>query len=637
MTILLGGLASAAAQSPLGNEITYQGQLNDAGVLADGDYDFVFRLYDADTGGGQVSGDVTVDDWPVVDGLFTLQLDFGAGAFDGDARWLEVSVRPGDSGGIYTTLSPRQAVTAAPVALYALDGPGSGGYWTLNGDDIYNNNPGGVGIGTTSPGSLLDVQSTEDTFGIMSTVPWIPVWAHRTATTGTWPAIHGECDSEGANGSAVRGIMTSTSPGSSSTGVLGINRGTGGAGIGVYGAQEGSGYGVYGFTPDGRGVYGRSTTGIGVWGATDSDANGATGIRGVINSTSPGGSSAGVRGHNSGTGGVGIGVWGSHDGGGWGVYGSTHTGRGVFGVTTGGEGVYGYNYATSSDGYGVRGGHAGDGPGVFGGSTLGIGVYGLHEGTGGTLPGVWGATNSILSDATGVRGFVNSTAPGSYSAGVRGHNNGTGDLGIGVWGSQDGSGWGVYGYTPSGRGVYGHSDDGTGVEGYSRDGVGVFGGSYNGYAGYFIGTVRANILEIAGADVAEKFPVSDDVADAQPGTVMEIDPENPGKLRVARGAYNRRVAGVVSGAGDIPAGTILGNLPGSENDPAIALGGRVWVQCDASQTAIEIGDLMTTSNTRGHAMAVDDFSRAHGAVIGKAMTPLARGETGMVLVLVNLQ
>jgi hypothetical protein len=146
-----------------------------------------------------------------------------------------------------------------------------------------------------------------------------------------------------------------------------------------------------------------------------------------------------------------------------------------------------------------------------------------------------------------------------------------------------------------------------------------------------------SVLEITGADVAEKFPVSDDATDARPGTVMEIDPENPGMLRVARGAYNRRVAGVVSGAGDIPAGTILGNLPGSEDAPAIALSGRVWVKCDATETAIELGDLLTTSNTPGHAMAVRDFSRAHGAVIGKAMTPLARGETGLVLVLVNLQ
>jgi hypothetical protein len=149
--ILLGGLASAMAQTPLGTEFTYQGQLKDGGVSADGDYDFVFRLYDADTGGAQVGSAVTVDGWPVVDGLFTLQLDFGPGAFDSDARWLEVSVRPGAGGSEYTTLSPRQPVTAAPVALYALDGPGSAGYWAASGSDIYNTNSGNVGVGTPSP------------------------------------------------------------------------------------------------------------------------------------------------------------------------------------------------------------------------------------------------------------------------------------------------------------------------------------------------------------------------------------------------------------------------------------------------------------------------------------------------------
>ena len=115
------------------------------------------------------------------------------------------------------------------------------------------------------------------------------------------------------------------------------------------------------------------------------------------------------------------------------------------------------------------------------------------------------------------------------------------------------------------------------------------------------------------------------------------DTENAGNLLVARGAYNRRLAGVVSGAGDIPTGTILGSSADSENNPAIALNGRVWVDCTASQAEIEIGDLLTTSDLPGHAMAVTDFSRAHGTVIGKAMTPLALGETGQVLVLVNLQ
>jgi hypothetical protein len=149
------------------------------------------------------------------------------------------------------------------------------------------------------------------------------------------------------------------------------------------------------------------------------------------------------------------------------------------------------------------------------------------------------------------------------------------------------------------------------------------------------GTTSTKVLQITGADLAEKFPTSG--GQVEPGTVMEIDPNNPGLLRKARGAYNQRVAGVVSGANDFPAGAILGHLPGSDNEPPIALSGRVWVNCDASKCPISPGDLLTTSSMPGRAMKAVDRERSHGAVIGKAMTTLALGEKGLVLVLVNLQ
>jgi hypothetical protein len=157
--ILLIGQGSVFGQVPVGSEFTYQGQLREGGIPADGDYDFVFRLYDADTGGAQVGGDVEINERPVSDGLFTVELDFGTEVFTGDARWIEVGVREGGGGGSeYTTLSPRQPVNAAPYALYALDGPGgAGGYWAANGDDIYNTNSGNVGIGIMAPEHPLDV------------------------------------------------------------------------------------------------------------------------------------------------------------------------------------------------------------------------------------------------------------------------------------------------------------------------------------------------------------------------------------------------------------------------------------------------------------------------------------------------
>jgi hypothetical protein len=147
------------------------------------------------------------------------------------------------------------------------------------------------------------------------------------------------------------------------------------------------------------------------------------------------------------------------------------------------------------------------------------------------------------------------------------------------------------------------------------------------------GTATVDVLEIMGADLAEKFPVTEEV---KPGMVLAIDSEHPGKLCLARGAYNRCVAGVVSGANGLPAGAILGNLSSQEEAMPIALSGRVWVYCDATEQTIDPGDLLTTSSTPGHAMKVTDHNKALGAIIGKAMTSLEE-DKGMVLVLVSLQ
>jgi hypothetical protein len=148
------------------------------------------------------------------------------------------------------------------------------------------------------------------------------------------------------------------------------------------------------------------------------------------------------------------------------------------------------------------------------------------------------------------------------------------------------------------------------------------------------GTTRTAVLEILGADLAEEFPFS---APVQPGMVVEIDPENPGQLRPATGAYSRRVAGIVAGANEFSTGVVLGRGSGNEFAAPVALSGRVYVYVDATDRAVEVGDMLTSSDSPGYAMAVRDCSRVHGAVIGKAMTPMPQGQTGMVLVLVNLQ
>ena len=88
---------SVHAQTPVGTAFTYQGQLKDAGVPANGTYDLQFKLWDAATAGGQVGTTNTLVNTPVASGLFTVSLDFGA-QFTGSRRWLEIGVRPGGSG-----------------------------------------------------------------------------------------------------------------------------------------------------------------------------------------------------------------------------------------------------------------------------------------------------------------------------------------------------------------------------------------------------------------------------------------------------------------------------------------------------------------------------------------------------------
>lgn len=103
--------------APVGSGYTYQGYLEDAGSPANGFYDFEFRLFDDPAIGSQVGSTVVLDDVSVSNGLFTVELDFGSTVFGGGARWLEIAVRPGASGGAYTLLSPRQEMTPAPYAL----------------------------------------------------------------------------------------------------------------------------------------------------------------------------------------------------------------------------------------------------------------------------------------------------------------------------------------------------------------------------------------------------------------------------------------------------------------------------------------------------------------------------------------
>ncbi len=132
--ILATSTASAQGETPqadLGTGFTYQGQLSDdAGSPINAACDFIFRLWDAESSGAQIGADSPAANVTVTGGYFTALVntagEFGGDAFGGQARWLEVSLRCPAGAGDYTTLAPRQALTAAPYASYAAGAPWSG-------------------------------------------------------------------------------------------------------------------------------------------------------------------------------------------------------------------------------------------------------------------------------------------------------------------------------------------------------------------------------------------------------------------------------------------------------------------------------------------------------------------------------
>lgn len=149
------------------------------------------------------------------------------------------------------------------------------------------------------------------------------------------------------------------------------------------------------------------------------------------------------------------------------------------------------------------------------------------------------------------------------------------------------------------------------------------------------GQLDVKVLNIiGGADIAEPFAMSE--PDLPAGALVVIDEDNPGHLRLSTEAYDRRLAGIVSGAGGVNPGLSLSQQGLIEGGRHVALAGRVYAQADASAGPIKPGDLLTSSDRPGHAMRVVDHSRAQGAIIGKAMTGLDDGQ-GLVLVLVTLQ
>ncbi len=256
------------------------------------------------------------------------------------------------------------------------------------------------------------------------------------------------------------------------------------------------------------------------------------------------------------------------------------------------------------------------------------------------------------------------------------------DVGIGVQGLSTGSGQGVVGLANQGFGVVGYNGvspqtpepdlAGAGVAGFSVNNYGVWGGSasYDGvkgvsnssmhagvsgingaggsgvygkgeqYAGYFEGTVHVTKdVEVQGdiiltnEDCAEDFDAIDGVT-LEPGSVVVLNEH--GNVEQCQRSYDKRAAGVISGACMLKPAIVLGRHSPSGNRVPVALVGKVYCKVDARYSPIEVGDLLTTSPTLGHAMKATDQAKAFGAVIGKALAPLSSGMCA-IPILVALQ
>ncbi len=298
-------------------------------------------------------------------------------------------------------------------------------------------------------------------------------------------------------------------------------------------------------------------------------------------------------------------------------------------------------------------GEAANGVGVGGGSNTGVGVYGSSNSDSGVQGSSTSGTGVIgtSGSGTGVEGQstsfdgVSGTTASPQHAGVSAHNTGGG---FGLWAQATTAGFFEGNVQVNGNAnVTGEAVlaalQVNGNANVTGEAV-VTALQVNGNANVTGETVvtalqvngNANVtgdVVLTGADCAEDFDVAAEV-EVEPGTVMVIDDREV--LRPSSQPYDRRVAGVVSGAGAFKPALLLDRRASSHKRRPVALVGKVYCNVDASYGPIDVGDLLTTSLTPGHAMKAADPAQAFGAVIGKALRPLKSGR-GLVPILVALQ
>lgn len=688
VTLLFFGSDTPAQTSAF----NYQGRLNDNNVPANGSYEMQFRLYDSLAGGGQVGATQTVANVNVSNGVFTVLIDFGANAFSGANRFLDVSVRrtPGDA---FTPLSPRTQVHTAPYSIRSNSAAAADSATTASqlggvaaGQYVQTTDPRMSDARNPLPNSGNYIQNTQTaqaanfnvsgsgSVGTLTTSG--PATFGGVATPANAPAGQGRIYFDSASskfkvsqngGGFVDLVGSGGVTGSGTTNSLALW--SAGTSLGTSAlSQVGTNIGIGLATPNGRLGIGTSPAWTShSWGGSIELENASaigwrenpSGYRFGLGRTTDGmvmfrtpvniGTTTGApplydfKIDNEGN--VGIGNTALNmtlnakltvvSGG----YGLDHTNGTTTLSTFVGQSIP--NNVPSGGWVGTRTNHP-----LYFFTNQGLPKVTLaangNVGIGTTSPAHSLQVNGVTSLGApgGVYGYVvDQTAPGPYP--TLGFNNfysggayvaGTAGTG-GIFQYQNGDGKLVYYTAPPV--AAGSSLSFTPRMAILQNGNVGFGTINPTNKLEVVGTTKTSILQITGgSDLAENFAVAG--GNVKPGVVVAIDPKRSGKLVVARGQYNRRVAGIVSGANDLAAGMLLPDLNGSDDSHPVALSGRVWVYADAATGAIRPGDLLTSSNTPGHAMRVGNYRRAQGAIIGKAMSGLRSGR-GMVLVLVSLQ
>jgi hypothetical protein len=603
-----------------GTKFTYQGHLTDGGTPANGTYDLTFQLWNAPGGGAQTGSTLTNNSVVISNGLFTAALDFGA-VFNGTSYWLQLAVRTNGAGS-FTDVSPRQELTPAPYAIFAEAAP--------------------IGDGTVTSAKILDGTISSSDLGPNSVNSGHIIDGQVANADLANNAVN---SAKVLDGSLVGADLANNTVGSDQLAdIIALGRSNVLGRLDVFYANTASNQPAITLFGSGSQISTYGSDGleqIRLWGAgwgeillhDNSAANNITAQlvahEDFLGLGIPGGALKLMQGTTNR-----IYIKGGASGGTMTLY-QNDGGTGI--SLDGDSGGAGYIDIRSTNGSArvVLDGDAGDGGGLItvrnGNGNNRINLDGSSTDLGGEISVYDGSGTETVE----LKGAVSTSLGGSMYL-----RQADGTVGVELL-SEGYAGDGGFVSVKNAAGtekIELDGDDGDGAPAVRlRNAAGTVTITFDADVG---GDGRVTTQELTitgGSDLSEQFDINPLATELQPGMVVCIDSEHPGELVSSTRPYDRTVAGVISGAGGIKTGMMMGQV-GTQADGKhpVALTGRVYVLADASKGRIKPGDLLTTSSTPGHAMKVANHTKAQGAILGKAMTGLSQGK-GMVLVLVSLQ